>query len=328
MGDSIEMEALAELVAKLARFQVDELRYREEHRAIKPAQAVLVSNATKLIKNFDKRDIANFLDSVETAITGIEDQSQRELILRIAKQKVTCLAMENVKYENFANFKADVLKYFKPTRSLAEVEMSLAALTQNSRESVDEYAKRVYALRADYEMALRAEYNTNNFELSAGRIHEMECSIALAFRNNLKQHILIHTLKKDTLGDAVAEALAAEALSNSRHEKDKIKQSNAEKGKAKYAPSNDRKSFDKGGKAQGFAKPSDASRNNKAKGPVVCYGCGKEGHKKPECPESQEKSSSGGETKTLTATPKPSKSKNESGGATVSAKTLKVKRQC
>lgn len=320
----INMDALTTLVKEMAELQAAKLR----QRAARPANnTALISYATKLIKNFDKKDIANFLDSVETAVTGIEDQGQMELILRIAKQKVTCLAMENVKYQDFETFKTDVLKYFKPTRSRAEVEMSLAALTQGSKESVDEYSKRVYAMRADYEMALRAEYNAKGYELSKGRIEEMETSIALAFRNNLKQHVLLHTLKKDTLADAVAEALGAEALSNARYEKEKyLRQSTSgDKGRAKVAPSYEKKSFDRAGKSQGPSKTFDSAGKNKAeKGPVVCYGCGGEGHKKPECPKAQEKA---GEAKTLTATPKPSKSKNESGGAIVSAKTLKIKKQ-
>lgn len=134
------MDALTALVREMAELQAAELR----QRAGRPANnTALISYATKLIKNFDKKDIANFLDSVETAVTGIEDQGQMELILRIAKQKVTT---ESVKYQDFATFKTDVLKYFKPTRSRAEVEMSLAALTQGSKESVDEYSKRVYAM--------------------------------------------------------------------------------------------------------------------------------------------------------------------------------------
>lgn len=71
----------------------------------------------------------------------------KSAVLKYAKQRVTnSILIESKTYVDFADFKRDVLATFKPKRTVTDIESIISRLTQNDRESVDEYAKRIFVL--------------------------------------------------------------------------------------------------------------------------------------------------------------------------------------
>lgn len=100
-----------------------------------------------IIIRFDKTNINNFLESVSTAIDMADTVENKSAVLKYAKQRVTnSILIESKTYVDFADFKRDVLATFKPKRTVTDIESIISRLTQNDRESVDEYAKRVFVL--------------------------------------------------------------------------------------------------------------------------------------------------------------------------------------
>lgn len=115
------------------------------------------------------------------------------------------------------------MKYFKPNRSVAEVESLINRLLQKPNEGVDEFSKRAFLLKADYELEVKAERQANSFEMDEAKIREMENKVASSFINGLKDHIFRCIREKPaTLVEALTLALEAESTANVRYENRKV----------------------------------------------------------------------------------------------------------
>lgn len=196
--------------------------------------------------------------------------------------------IESKTYENFADFKRDVLATFKPKRTVTEIESIISRLTQNDKESVGEYAKRVFVLKVEYEQASQAERAAVNAQLDEVRINEMEKKVSNSFISGLKDHVLRFANGKPAmLSDAVSVALEAESISSIRYQNRKLIESSGRK-------TDDSKKFkDKDSGRAVSNKREFSQRRNEYKSEVKtrsdetrkCYECGSLEHIEPNCPK-------------------------------------------
>lgn len=310
--DFLNMATLEDLVRQLTQLQV-------ERNTTKPGD--VIKTVSNIIIRFDKFNIGNFLDSVELALSVVGEE-QSGIVLKYAQQRVVgSVSIESKTYETFASFKSDVLAAFKPKRTVTEIESLIARLTQDHKESVDAYSKRVFQLKTEYENASRSERAVANATLDEIRIGEMERKVSNAFINGLKDHVIKFVISRpQSLSEAVGVALEAESTSSLRFQNRKGQVSKDDSDKKKVSH------FQKKSQSKSpHGKEKYSSRDGgKPKGPPKCYICGSENHLKPDCPKLHEEA--GTQAKALVAKNKKENPKNlKDCGASVSAKSLKVK---
>lgn len=308
-------------------------------------KADMIKTASSIIVKFDKNNISNFVDSVGLAIKFCGNEHIED-VLRLAKNKITnCVAIETRTYDSFEGFKADILTYFKPKRSVTEVEGLICRLTQSFKESVDDYSKRTFLLKTDYEMAVKAERQAMSHTMDDAKISEMESKVANAFINGLKENVFRFIREKPTtLANAVTIAMEAESTSNLRFENKRLAESSSDfkkrgdkfdSGSGKGGFRNDKhnrspnsqnhKSFQKNSYGKNFQKQGE----KKDYGPRKCYECGSDAHLRYECPKL--KNPEQAQATAMVAKPDrkrddTQKPKNgDACGVSVSAQSLKIK---
>lgn len=334
--EMLRQQNLEDIVRQLANLQVQ----RND-----PRPGDVLRTVSNIILKFEKTNTSNFLESVELALGIANNDEQRRTVLKFAKQRVKgSAAIENRTYENFADFKSDVLSIFKPKRSVTEVESLIARLSQTQKESVDDFSKRTFELKSEYEQASRAERAAVNANLDDVRLAEMEKKMSSAFINGLKENVLKFISQRPaSLAEAVTVAMEAESVSALRYQNRKLEQAkepnsrdyNQKFNRDKSRRDNNR-NFDRKnrGNDQGDRRYPNTHNDNRKRpqGPPKCYECGSEDHLKPDCPKL--KSQGEGEAKTLTAKKNQRRDFDKEGakpknaqpcGASVSARALKVK---
>lgn len=310
-------EELAALVRQLADMQLQQQNQ-------KPGD--VVRTCANVIVKFDEKNPSNFLASVELALSFATDPNKL-MVLKYAQQRVSGSALiENKSYESFDLFKSDVISVFKPRRTVMELESLIARLLQTEKESVDEFSKRVFQLKSEYESATRAERAADNAVLDEVRIREMEKKVAFAFINGLKDNVLRFVSQRpSTLAEAVSTSLEAESTSSLRLQNRLLEQS-----KLKNSESAQKRPFIAKTPSEEKAKSAKSNDKDKPKGPLICHHCNKEGHWRPNCPLLAGESSK--EQVSASVSPNNNSKNEEPCGAgsresTVSARSLKVKSQ-
>lgn len=317
------MATIEDLIRQLAQMQ---LANQHQQRPNQTTGEVLKICANVIIK-FNKNNLNNFLESVEMALSLIPDEAANLTVLKYAKQRVEgSVAISSKEYATFEAFKADVLSTFKPKRTVTEIESMISRLMQKPDETVDQFGKRVSELKYDYELASQAERSAVNANLDAVRLAEMEAKVSRAFLNGLKDHIIKFVGEKPvTMSAAISTALEAESTSSLRFQNRKLAGNSTSGNSGNGNKKPDQKKFQTSGKnSQGTS-----SKNNKTEGEKKvpkCYNCGKTGHIKPKCPEMSQEDQAESLSKSK-GNDSTKKSKNESGGASVSAKSLKISKQ-
>lgn len=313
---------LEDIVRQLADMQVQ----RNEQ-----SPGEVIKNCSNIIIKFDKSNISNFLSSVDMALT-MADENNKALVLKYAQQRVNGSALiESKKYEDFNIFKEDVLNVFKPKRTVTEIESAIARLMQEQKESVDDYGKRVFQLKSEYELATRAERAVKKAELDAVRLEEMEAKISTAFINGLKDHVLRFVAKRPaTLSEAISSSLEAESTSSLRYQN--RKQFEREKDEDKnHSKDNDFKEKPFTGDEIN-KKNWDKQKNEESVDPPTCYYCDQVGHIKRFCPKLKKQESEECQPSTSAMVAKTDTNQKNSkacGAATqepaVTARSLKIK---
>lgn len=321
VNEGNKMAELTEILRRLTEAQLEPRQNREA------TQASDLKTATSIITRFDPKNIGNFIESVELALAVVE-QGHSENVLKLAKQRITgCVAIESKSYQTIEQLKADVFLYFKPKRSVLEVEGLIGRLLQKDKETVDEYAKRAFSLKTDYELAARAERQAANHELDQVRIAEMEAKVSRAFINGLKDFTLRYVMERPkTMCEALTAALEAESISTIRFQNKKLEEKS--KDSSQKFPKSEGNYKKPQGQPAGSVKGRIKFETKKDREKVKCYECEQLGHYKSECPKLVgESSNSQGEQKARDGKKEGAVPKNgDARGASVSAKTLKAKK--
>lgn len=325
------MATIEDLVRQLAEMQLQQQQQpQQQRRDNQHNPGEVFKCCSSIIIRFDKDNITNFLESVKLALSLTPVEEDKLTVLEYAKQRIKgSICIETKKYELFEDLRADVLKFFKPKRTVTEVETLIGSLTQKQKETVDEYSKRAFALKVEYEQASQAERAAEGHKLDEVRISEMERKVSRAFLNGLKEYVLRFTHEKpSTLSEASSVALEAESVSSLRFRNKQLEDLERKKDDSKQ--SKNTKNFQKNEQPRNGKNNKTRSFNgDKPKGTPKCYECGEEGHIKPKCPKVNQDS----QASTLQAKPEAkrdfnkegAKPKNGSaGGASVSAKSLKI----
>lgn len=326
------MDQLTDLVRQLAQIQLQQQEQtaanqnlqiqQPENQRQRPGE--VLKNVTNIIIKFDKNNIMNFLESVELALDMTPAAEDKLIVLKIAKQRVTgSVSIETKTYVTFAALKTDVLLAFKPKRSVVEIESMLNRLNQKDKETVDEYAKRAFTLKTEFEQATQADRIANGSVLDAVRLAEMERQVSRNFLNGLNNYVIRFVNERPpTMTEAVGVAMEAESISTQRFEMQKME------ALSKKIGSIEKKPFTKNSPKNDEKK----TFRNKTQEPIKCYHCGDAGHVKTKCPKLSEGNNQ--EVKILQTRPAEEKREyNKEGakpknggacGASVSAKSVKL----
>lgn len=328
-GHRDEEASLEHLVRQIA------LLHLKKDTPKRQSKGEVLKKATNIIISFDKNNLENFISSVKMALDIIDDLDDKNLVsavLELAKLRVkNSKKIETTTYRTIEDFRKDLLQAFKPQRTVTEVESLISRLEQGNTETVDQYAKRAYELKTEYEHASGAERAARGFSLDQIRLEEMEKKVADAFTYGLLTRI-VSLVKRDcdTLSDAVSAAHTAESQCNLRYRNRQL--SSKDPSEPKKKPGEGGKNFrnQRGDKNANSSKPSGSRFTGE------CDNCHKKGHKARDCfskkAEPAVEQQEAKPVKTLHATSSKKSKKNdrdeskngESGGATVSAKSLKI----
>lgn len=333
-GGDQTLDLLHRLAALQLR-QADQDELRNEHRRQpeekKPGDVFNI--ASKIFVRFSESNLTNFLESVELALSIFTEEADTLSVLKFAKLRVTGSAtIESQTFSTFEEFRTAMLAAFKPKRTVTEIEQKISQLMQDEKESVDSYSKRVFNLKVEYEQASRASRAAIGEKLDKVRIVEMEAKIATAFINGLKSRVITFvTQKPATLTEAVSVSLEAESTCDLRfqNKKNAFPPKRMEDGKGKFY---EQKKGAKGAGKGHYDKRDSKTSTSNNRSDVKCHNCGKHGHIRPKCPELVQEGQA--EVSTLNARTSDkreykkegAKPKNESGGVSVSAKSLKIRK--
>jgi hypothetical protein len=203
-----------------------------------------ISNSNTLVNsickntviNFKKDNIRNFLNSVENAIeeTG-DDPEKTKKVLKYAQARVDSDAVISAKtYEKFEDFKIDILRQFKATKTCEHIQQELMMLQQKDDETVQKYGKRATELNSAWIEALYAEKGLKNENVEPTRHGEMEARVINHFISGLKRWVKAEFRGVPvTLPKAISIAGVAEA---SAHMQRVASQMNEDKKKPKPKP--------------------------------------------------------------------------------------------
>ena len=178
-------------------------------------------DAVRACKNsiilFTRNNIGNFLDSVQSVLRQVGDDSEDITeVLNYAKQRVVgSNRIENMPtYSSMEDLEKDLFTEFKPQRDEATVYTAICSLIQGEKEDVASYAKRAEALKHELGYGIRADASKKNLskEYTLLRIENVEEKSITKFYTGLKPGVLQITRKgATTLPAAIEDALGAEA---------------------------------------------------------------------------------------------------------------------
>jgi hypothetical protein len=152
---------------------------------------------------FNRASVVAFLKSVENAMNSVdiyeESDDLKKKILNVAKTKLLEPMLVSVNYRNFAHFKKNVMKFFRPTvnSEVLKTQISTCMFTINS--PFDEHVAKFRKFKEDLNFAVEFECHQRGKKYSEYQIIEMknnEKFIAAHFLRSFPSQVKEHFSKR------------------------------------------------------------------------------------------------------------------------------------